>query len=133
MKIVELTRTETGPDGTIGYLKVDKVSFCVTLEPPDILNKKNVSAIPTGQYICRRVDSPKFGITFEIQDVPDRVGVLFHKGNTVDDTHGCVILAQHWGKLNGDRAILNSGKTFDEFMEFMGVDDMFHLTIKEDY
>lgn len=133
MKIVELTRTETGPDGTIGYLRVNKVSFCVTLEPPDRLNQVGKSAIPTGQYICKRIKSQKFGVTFQVVNVPDRECILFHKGNTADDTAGCIILAQHWGKLNGDRAILNSGKTFDEFMEYLSPDDLFHLTVREDY
>jgi hypothetical protein len=113
MKIVEIIRLEESEQGTIGVLKLDKEVFCWTFEPADRLNKPNESCIPIQQYICRRVRSPKFGETFMINDVPGRTNVLFHKGNTADDTLGCVLLGQTIGKLKGNRAILNSGKTFE--------------------
>ncbi len=133
MKIVELIRLEESEQGTIGVLKIDKEVFCYTLEPADELNKQNESCIPIQQYMCKRIISPKFGETFMVAGVPDRTNVLFHKGNTEDDTLGCILLGQTVGKLKGQRAVLNSGKSFDKFMLAMLGRQMFHLTIKTDY
>lgn len=129
MKIVELIRLEESEQGTIGILKIDKEAFCWTLEPADRLNKPNESCIPAQQYLCRRARSPKFGETFMIIDVPNRTNVLFHKGNTENNTLGCILLGQTVGKLKGQRAILNSGKSFDSFMIAMAGAQTFHLTI----
>jgi len=118
--IVDLIRIEDGPEGTFGVLRVDRKAFCVTLEPPDKKNQKRISCIPEGVYLCSRYMSPKYGMTFEITDIPNRDFVLFHAGNVVRHTKGCVILAQYFGKLMGDRAVLNSGNTFKRFMKCMG-------------
>jgi len=129
MKIVELIRLEESWQGTIGVVKIDKEVFCFTLEPADRLNAPDISCIPSGQYFCQRIKSPKFGETFAITDVPNRTNILWHKGNTKDDTLGCVILGQTVGKLKGQRAVLNSGATFEEFMHIMTDEQVFHLTI----
>ena len=131
MKIVELIRLEEGEQGTIGVLKINKQVFCYTLEPTDKLNKPNESCIPAQQYRCASVHSSRFGMTFEVMNVPGRSHVLFHRGNTQDDTLGCILLGQTVGKLKGERAVLNSGNTFKEFMFNMGSHQGFHLTIKE--
>ena len=134
MPVVELLRREENVQyGTFGILSVQKQVFCVTLEPPDRLNIKNRSSIPAQQYICERYSSAKYPDTFQIMDVPGRDKVLFHAGNDVDDTLGCVILAQYFGKLKGNRAILNSGQTFKDFMKLMTNHQKFHLTIVEHY
>ena len=134
MRIVEIIRLEDHVDwGTFGVLKIDKVSFCVTLEPPDLLNEPNRSCIPAQQYMCRRHISPKYGKTYMVQDVPKRTAILFHPGNTVDHTEGCILTAQYFGKLRGNRAVLNSGETFGLFMDEMAQVQNFHLTIKEVY
>lgn len=132
--ILELIRLEENFQfGTFGVLKINKKVFCVTLEPPDKLNAPYISSIPAGQYLCERVLSPKYGETFEIMRVPGRTNVLFHAGNTMGDTQGCILLAQHFGKLNHNRAILNSGVTFRNFMrELQEINEM-HLTIREIY
>lgn len=133
MRIVELIRLEESDQGTIGVLKIDKRVFCMTLEPADRLNKRNISSIPAQQYRCGRIVSPRFGETFEVKDVPDRYGILFHALNIARDTEGCIGLGEHVGKLRGQRAILNSGKTFERFMKEMAGHDKFHLTIREVY
>ena len=133
-RVVELIRLEENESyGTFGVLKVDKQVFCVTLEPPDRENVQNISNIPAQQYTCRRHHSQRFGETFQIMDVTGRTSVLFHAGNFKQDTLGCVLLAQHYGKLKGRRAVLNSGNTFKAFMAAMNGTDEFHLTIREVY
>lgn len=129
---VELIRLETKRNaGTFGILKIVKQVFCVTLEPPDRDNLKNVSSIPAGQYDCLRVDSATWGETFKVLDVPGRTGIVFHPGNRLRDTRGCILLAEHFGKLRSDRAVLNSGRTFDAFMGIFKDEGLFNLTIKE--
>lgn len=136
MKIVELIRLEESKFGTIGALKVNKQVFCFTLEPPDRENELNRSSIPAQQYICLPTDSPRFGKTFEVTSVPGRTNILFHAGNTVENTSGCILLGERLGKLLvpvSTRAILNSGATFKAFADFVGLDNPFHLTISEVY
>ena len=132
--VVELIRLEESMFfGTFGVLKINKEVFCVTLEPADLMNKQNISSIPAQQYICQRYTSPKYPDTFQVLNVPDRDNVLFHAGNFDDDTKGCILLAQHFGKIRGERAVLNSGNTFKSFLAIMaGIKD-FHLTIREIY
>lgn len=133
MNILELIRLEESEQGTIGVLKIDKEVFCWTLEPADRLNKSNESCIPIQQYLCRRVRSAKFGETFMVVDVPGRTNILFHKGNVEKDTLGCILLGQTVGKLKGQRAVLNSGNSFENFMLALSGASTFHLTIKTEY
>ncbi len=115
--------------GTFGVLLIDGKSFCVTLEPPDQDNQSNISSIPAGEYNCVRYDSPKYGDTFQILYVPNRDFILFHSGNVVEHTKGCVLLGQYFDKLSGERAVLNSGKTFRRFMRLLEGFSEFQLTL----
>ena len=130
---VRLIRVEESNQGTFGNLLICSQVFCVTLECPDKLNERNISSIPAQQYQCIKIHSPQFGETFEIVDVPGRSHVLFHPGNLLIHTEGCVILAQYFGKLYGDRAVRNSGTTFKHFMKVMKEIKEFNLTIVECY
>ena len=132
--IVELIRLEEDAQfGTFGVLKINKQVFCVTLEPPDKENATSISSIPAQQYHCERYKSPKYGNTFKVMGVPSRKHVLFHGGNVVKHTKGCILLAQYFGKLKSNRAVLNSGNTFKAFLKVMQGWDKFHLTIREVY
>ncbi len=132
--IVEIIRLEEHETyGTFGALRINKEVFCVTLEPSDELNARRISSIPAQQYNCQRHHSPRFGETFQVTRVPERSNVLFHGGNLAKHTEGCILLAEHYGKLKGERAVLNSGKTFTRFMSIMAGIDEFHLTIHERY
>jgi len=136
---VRLVRLEeTYDDGTFGALIICSQLFCFTLEPTDKNNAPNVSSIPAQQYICKRYSSNKYPNTFEVTNVPGRSYILFHPGNTDDDTAGCILLGSSIGKLRKAhgvdvRGILNSGKTFEKFMGIMQHHNKFNLTIKEFY
>lgn len=133
--IVEMLRRETSKKwGTIGVISINKEIAGFTLEPPDEENKPNISSIPAGQYICKKRDSPAHGITFTVQDVTDRTFINFHPVWIDDDTEGCIGIGSSVVKLkSGDRAMVNSGKTFASFMEKLQKVDEFHLTITEVY
>jgi len=134
MKILELIRLENTEEGVIGILKINKIIFCATLEPPERSNARRISCIPPSQYLIEPYNSKKFGKTYTVLNVPDRIGILFHSGNTVDNTEGCILVGETVGKLRGDRAVLNSGITFKRFIETLGVNGpKASLTIKEVY
>lgn len=131
MKHFYLTRIAHNQDGTFGVLLDGTIPFCLTLERPWLSNKKNVSCIPAGIYMCRRVDSPKFSETFQVLDVPKRSHILFHKGNLDDDSHGCILVGEEYGILGNKNAILASGKAFKEFLARTEGENEFLLTIKK--
>ena len=131
MKHFKLLRIAYIPDGTFGVLFDEDIPFCLTLEREWRDNKRNVSCIPRGTYICKRVKSAKFGDTFEVCDVPGRSHILFHKGNIEDDTHGCIVVGEEYGKYKGKVAVLSSGRAFKEFKERSKVIDCFGLRIGE--
>ncbi len=109
------------------------IPFALTLENTWINNIRNHSCIPIGKYKCKRHTSPKHGKTFRIMDVPNRgeiEGILFHKGNLDDDTRGCILIGEQFESLNGEPAILRSGKGFAEFMERNKDIDEFGLIIR---
>jgi hypothetical protein len=113
---LRLVRVSEFLGATHGILCYDDAPALCTLEEPWLSNKQRVSCIPTGAYHMVRVKSPKFGDTFEVTDVPGRSGILFHVGNTLDDTEGCILLGTRYGMLNGKAAVMNSTKAFLLFM-----------------
>ena len=119
--------------GTFGAMLIQGEPFCVTLEPGDRVNAPFVSSIPAQQYWVEKYHSEKYKDTFRVMNVPGREHILFHSGNRVIDTEGCILVAQYWGKLYGDRAVLNSGNTFRKFMDIMNPYEKFHLTITTNY
>lgn len=135
LPVVEIIRIEENHDhGTFGVMKLNKEAFCLTLELRDEENARNLSSIPAQQYFCTRYSSVHFPNTFQVQDVPNRSSILFHAGNTVDDTAGCILIGSSFDKFKtGDRCILNSGLTFKRFMNALVGYDRFVLTIKEDF
>ena len=56
------------------------------------------TAIPAGTYKMILSKSPKFGrILPEILNVPNFVGIRIHKGNTAEDSAGCLIIGSRLG------------------------------------
>ena len=125
-----LTRTMLHhDDGVMGTLLINGDRF-YTLEPPNKGNRKGESCIPTGDYVCHLVRSPKFGLTYELEDVPGRSHILFHKGNTADDTEGCILVGKRMGHVGDRHAVTQSKKAFGEFMDLLHGHDRFKLEIK---
>jgi len=129
-----LTRILALPDhGTFGALVLDGQPFCVTLEPYHRFNESGKSCIPEGQYIGVPYNSPRFGAVYLLADTAGREMIEFHPGNSDDDTRGCILLAECYGKLTGEKyAILNSGKTFKNFIKQLDGCKLF-LTISSAY
>ena len=129
--ILTLKRVSYSPIGTFGVLiREDKVPFAVTLEDPDKNNQVGISCIPVGMYTCKRINSPKFGITFTVLDVPGRTHILFHKGNTQKNTRGCILIGEQFDPVLGTEGITHSKKGYNEFMTTVSKVDKFFLYIK---
>lgn len=90
---VTLQRVTFSPDTpTHGYLLLNGLPLCLTLERPWVNNQHDVSCIPPGVYQCIPHDTPEKPHCWEITGVPNRTGVLFHVGNTIIDSIGCVLV-----------------------------------------
>ena len=124
-KVCELIRLEKSTQGFIGVLKVGNAVFSFTLEP-------DTTFIKQGSYHCKRFRGTKWPDTFEIE-VPGHTAVLFHAGNVEADTKGCVLLGSSVGKLKGERAVLNSGNTFKQFLEVMKDQKFFTLFVSNNF
>jgi len=131
MKNIRLLRIAYLPDVTLGVLFDENLPFALTLERCWLDNKKSISCIPNGTYICQRVVSPKFGNTFEVKDVPERSHILFHKGNISDDSRGCVIVGEQFEPVNGKPGVLASAKGFNEFLARTKEMNEFLFTVKK--
>ena len=129
MKSLTLKRIANSEYGTQGVLIDNLIPFAVTLEPEWLGNAKDISCIPAGQYTCRRLVSARYGETFRVVDVSHRTGILFHRGNVEGDTAGCILVAEEYGVLGDDVAVLSSGRGFGEFMRKLDGIDEFILTI----
>jgi hypothetical protein len=134
MKTVRITRVGGSPEhGTFGILTIDGMPECVTLEDYWRSNSKNVSCIPTGQYVCKRYVSSNHPNTFEVTNVEGRSHILFHSGNTHADTEGCILLGSRIGNLGSSKAILESRLAFRNFINSIGDDYSFNLIITESF
>ena len=129
MKILKLKRTHCLDKLTLGILDIENIPFCLTLEPPWRNNKVDESCIPVGEYLCKRIVSPKFGETFEII-VQNRTIILFHKGNYITETKGCVLINN--GFLESEYfGLSDSGIAFSRFMRYLKGENEFKLVITE--
>lgn len=100
---------------TIGKLYIDGEFFSDTLEDP-VRDEKiyGETAIPKGTYKVTITLSPRFRRWLPLlHDVPNFEGVRIHRGNTPEDTHGCILVGQN--KIKGQ--VVNSAYTEIELMK----------------
>lgn len=106
-----------GESYTIGSLSIDGKKFCDTLEDKvRDLNKNGVfdgdekkvygeTAIPYGTYDVVVDYSPKFKRELpRLQNVRHFEGILIHRGNTAEDSAGCILVGEN--KVKGK--VINS-------------------------
>ena len=123
-------------------LDADGNEVCVTLERPWVDNNddgkrdKGVSCIAAGTYVAkRRLDSPKHGEVFELQDVPDATNIQIHAANLPDELEGCIALGVAFGQVQRKKdivalpGIVSSKVALKAFMRRMEGIDAFALAI----
>ncbi len=135
---MELKRVSYSDHGTFGVLLYENIPFAVTLERPWRDNRRSESCIPTGEYSCLRcrrspdydyADSPRFGDTFQVYNVPGRSKILFHKGNTELHSDGCVLVAESFAVMGDKPGVAMSAEGFNEFMKRAADGDSFTLEV----
>ena len=127
MKLL-LKRIALKDNYTIGKLYIDDKYFCDTLEDAvrDV-KIKHQTAIPKGIYKITLTASPRFKrILPRLHDVPEFTGVLIHRGNTIDDTSGCILVGEN--KKKG--MVLNSTKCEVELVTILTKSNSKNITIE---
>ena len=107
---------------TVGNLYLQNKEICHTIERPWLHNKPNVSCIPAGTYTIEPVDSPKFGLTYEVKDVIGRTHILFHKANRPSELQGCIAPVSEFGVMGKEWAGFGSSDAYHPLMQLMGSD-----------
>lgn len=134
MKTIILKRVASTSQGTFGVLMedvgtldqpVEGVPFALTLEPPWKDNLVNISSIPEGTYYCYEYNSPRFGYTYQVEQVPGRTHILFHKGNYTHNTKGCILVGEQFE----DDCLRASAAGYKEFMFRLRGEGSFMLNI----
>lgn len=107
--LIEIKRKTFTDRSTTGDLFLDGVFFCHTLEDKvriddpltsidESVKIPHKTAISTGTYKLIMNFSPKFGcIMPRLLDVPGFTGILIHRGNSPNDTWGCILVGDELG------------------------------------
>ena len=134
-RTLRLTRSDKLITGVFGVLTTDDLTvICQTLEHAYPSNTSPITyspKIPPGIYTCVRGMHQLEGMTqpfetFEITNVPGHTNILFHSGNTNNDSAGCVLLGQ---QRLANSEILGSRLAFAAFMDKLKYIDSFQLTV----
>ena len=120
LKMKKLTlKTFSTDDVTIGKLYNGNNLICHTVERPWLDNVANESCIPEGEYTVKMTNSPRFGPTYEVKNVPGRTHILFHKGNTVKDSLGCILPVSNIGVVFNTIGGSSSKFAYDRLMNLL--------------
>ena len=130
MRKVQLVRFFSNNEGTPGVLLFGN-NRVYTLELPWRDNAVKMSCIPRGTYRCILRQSPKFGLTYWLTNVPGRSLVLIHAGNLAGasdkgystNVEGCILTGLAFGSMrnkkgNMQQAVFNSKAALRKFMEW---------------
>lgn len=103
---VKILRSALWHDYTLGQMFINERYVCDTLEPPVREEKiPGSTAIPYGRYQVEVTHSPKFKRRLPlIKNVTNFEGVRIHRGNSVKDTSGCVLV----GEWDGNKSLVRS-------------------------
>jgi hypothetical protein len=103
--MITLRRTSQSHFGTFGMLLDEQGhQLCATCEEPWKDNAPMVSCVPAGTYQCVPHNTDHFPDVWEVSGVPGRSAILIHSGNTIKDTHGCILVGEHFLR-NADMSI----------------------------
>jgi hypothetical protein len=124
-----LHRRFLGSEYTIGSLYIGSEYFCDTLEDKDRGLTQSMSldeikhvkiphetAIPTGEYkVIVNISPAKKRMLPRLLDVPGFSGILIHRGNTKNDSSGCILVGKN--KVKGK--VINSTQCEKQLVEIL--------------
>lgn len=125
-------------NGVQGVLRLPNHLSVATLERPWLDNQRSISCIPEGTYTLRKRNSAvvertsrgEFPEGWEVTDVPGRTYIMFHVGNYIRDSEGCVLVGYKHGFHEGQPVVWSSMIGMRIFMEALNAKDEWTLLIK---
>lgn len=108
--------------GTFGRLYLGGLTL-FTCEDPWRENATGKSCIPEGLYTIGPDRYHKHAYDcYGVRDVPGRSRILIHKGNSDEDTEGCILVGNLWPGWIGGKGLSvgDSAGAFASFMAAMG-------------
>jgi hypothetical protein len=119
MTNLTLSHIDETPNSTVSELMLDGVSICYILEDGfRAVKVKGETRIPVGRYELFARQSggfwgrykERFGHDFVIgfKSVPGFTWILFHIGNTIENTGGCLLAGSEYYKPQDDYQVLGS-------------------------
>ncbi len=133
-----LTRQYENKYGLFGLLTTNDGQTFYTLERPYLSNKKNISAIPPGEYSLVTHTSGKHGKTAAIvnEDLnvhhysqsSGRSYILFHTGNILRETDGCVMPGLDIGIVHDKLGVISSARAMYKLRECFKTDSQLIIT-----
>ena len=104
--------------GTYGTLILPDGTHLATVERPWLNNSARISCIPIGKYDCRPRRYNRGGYdAVEVRGVEGRTHILFHVGNYVRNSNGCILVNSHHSAIGGEWCGAGSKKAFKLFMD----------------
>ena len=122
---LKLKRTDYYSDGIFGELRdISGFYVAATLEhayDAGLGNGSFTPKLPPGSYKCIRGvhklhDKVPFE-TFEVTNVPNHSGILFHVGNYNKDSDGCILLGTEYMKSAKVHWVAHSKAAFQRFLD----------------
>ncbi len=121
---LKLIRDTFTKEATLGRLYSNGKFLAYTLERPWKENKNNISCIPFGNYECRvRLAHESGKLKYRhiiVENVPNRDFILFHRGNKVEDSQGCILT----GLTRDKECVWNSTEAHKQLMDTLGSDSV---------
>lgn len=131
LKEITLKRIAQTKLSTFGVMIHNNLPFILTLEEAWRENKRSISCIPTGRYLCKPYSSPKYKNVWELQNVPNRSKILIHAGNTHLNTEGCILVGSQFEPVGTVEGVQQSAAALDELRVLVGLANSFWLTIED--
>lgn len=113
---------EKQTEGLLEVLDVDNIIFtCKVLERPWLENKNSISCIPEGFYPVTKEIQETRGKVLRVHDVNNRTGILFHSGNYVNHSKGCLLPGENLIDINFDglKDVTNSKNTCNKLYDLL--------------
>lgn len=112
MLTLRLERFHHSNRGTIGRIRVGDF-WLFTLEEPWNQNRRYESCIPLGFYPIVPHVRPDGRSSILLKDVPHRTEILFHPGNTLRDTEGCILPGMEYEATSEVCRVFSSAEAMD--------------------